>query len=832
MKKTLLMVMAALSMLFTQCRKTEPASPLAPAGDGQVSITLDVDGGNSKADVNTLSGVVTFKSGDVIYVASNGAYVGYLTYSDGTSRFEGTLTNPTEGQPLYFYFLGNKGPATANVATGATELTADISDQSDGLPVISGAASGRNYTSDVTGYSARLLNKCALVKFDVQNYDGEGMVSITGMNNKVRVDLGGNSFSYIADETNNGKITLNHKSGSEYWAILLPQDAVSGGTASFSDGWSGAFSDMPEIKCNAFLTNAIVIERYPVAGGETIEGSVASNGAVVKYTIIDYPGHTLKEHGVEYSTNADMSESTKVPYLNSSKADYFVALTELAAGTKYYARVYAEYDDGQKTVYGNQIDFTTLETPAYSCLCFTAEEANSTVSMNINGSLTPVPVLETSTDGNTWTAFTPGTTTITLANVGDKVYFRSKTKVSQFSTSSSNYAKFVMTGKIAASGSVMSLIDPDCQATEIPCEYCFTYLFGSCTSLTAAPELPATTLAKDCYDWMFFKCTSLTAAPALPAITLAEGCYYEMFRSCTLLTAAPALPAITLAETCYNCMFEGCSSLTAAPALPATTLTKSCYHSMFEDCTLLAAAPALPATTLAENCYFNMFNGCTSLTEAPALPATDLAVKCYGEMFYQCTSLTAAPALPATTLAENCYVNMFRGCTSLKTAPALPATTLAASCYQQMFAECTSLETAPALPATTLAKSCYQYMFYKCTSLETAPELKAETLAESCCAYMFRECIKLTAAPELFATALVTSCYSNMFYGCSKLNYIKVHFTAWDSTNKNTNQWVYGVAQEGDFHCPNALPHNATSANFNANRIPNTTNKKWTVTTF
>lgn len=364
--------MAALSMLFTQCKKTEPASPLAPAGDGQVSITLDVDGGNSKADVNTLSGVVTFKSDDVIYVASNGAYVGYLTYSDGTSRFEGTLTNPTEGQPLYFYFLGNKGPATANLATGTTELTADISDQSHGLPVISGAASDRNYTSDVTGYSARLLNKCALVKFDVQNYDGEGTVSITGMNNKVRVDLGGKNFSY--DKTNNGKITLNHKSGSEYWAILLPQGAVPGGTASFSDGWSGAFSDVPKIECNAFLTNAIVIERYPVAGGETIEGSVTSNGAVVKYTIIDYPGHTLKEHGVEYSIYADMSESTKVPYTESSKTDYTVALTGLTAYTKYYARAYAKYDDGQKTVYGNQIDFTTPVLVGGKIINFTMED--------------------------------------------------------------------------------------------------------------------------------------------------------------------------------------------------------------------------------------------------------------------------------------------------------------------------------------------------------------------------------------------------------------------------------------------------------------------------
>ena len=34
-------------------------------------------------------------------------------------------------------------------------------------------------------------------------------------------------------------------------------------------------------------------------------------------------------------------------------------------------------------------------------------------------------------------------------------------------------------------------------------------MFNGCTSLTAAPELPATTLTKDCYYAMFSGCTSL-----------------------------------------------------------------------------------------------------------------------------------------------------------------------------------------------------------------------------------------------------------------------------------------------------------------------------------
>ena len=148
--------------------------------------------------------------------------------------------------------------------------------------------------------------------------------------------------------------------------------------------------------------------------------------------------------------------------------------------------------------------------------------------------------------------------------------------------------------------------------------------------------------------------------------TLSEYCYSCMFQDCTSLTAAPSLPATTLAGYCYASMFQGCTSLTAAPSLPATTLANNCYASMFQGCTSLTAAPSLPATTLVTSCYASMFQGCTSLTAAPSLPATTLAGFCYFSMFSGCTSLTAAPSLPATTLASRCYLAMFRDCTKIK----------------------------------------------------------------------------------------------------------------------------------------------------------------------
>ncbi|MBR4441367.1 MAG: T9SS type A sorting domain-containing protein [Bacteroidales bacterium] len=166
-----------------------------------------------------------------------------------------------------------------------------------------------------------------------------------------------------------------------------------------------------------------------------------------------------------------------------------------------------------------------------------------------------------------------------------RIYLRGDNP-SGFSTSDKDYRYFVMTGSFHGSGSVMSLIDPDCQSKKIPCDWCFTRLFLSCTALEGAPMLPATTLTNNCYNNMFSS-SGIMVMPELPAMTLKESCYWGMF---------------------YNC-----ASLTIAKDLPATTLLPSCYRSMFKQCTSLENAPYLPAEEGAYDCYLDMFNGCTSL---------------------------------------------------------------------------------------------------------------------------------------------------------------------------------------------------------------------------
>lgn len=230
----------------------------------------------------------------------------------------------------------------------------------------------------------------------------------------------------------------------------------------------------------------------------------------------------------------------------------------------------------------------TLVRPELPYLCFTALQDNSTVQLSKNWSPTSV-TLETSTNWSTWSDYTFWTV-ITLANVGDKVFFRNKSETpTGFSTRSSNYYKFVMSWKIAASWDVNFLLCKESTDT-ITSDYCFEMLFSGCTSLTTAPELSATTLRQYCYDQMFYWCTALVSAPVvLPATNLIWNCYRYMFRNCTSLKTAPSISATTSNTQGSHCswMFYGCSSLTYLPRLYITTMRASIYNEMFRNCSSL-----------------------------------------------------------------------------------------------------------------------------------------------------------------------------------------------------------------------------------------------------
>lgn len=251
MKKLGFMIMAlALVLTFSQCKKND-----TPTNEGEkVFVRVNVSTG-AKQEVNPETGIVTFATSDVIHVASNGVYLGTLSY-DGT-QFTGEINTPTEGQKLQFYFLGNETP---EFNSDNTECSVSISDQTTKLPLISAAPSVEDYSAGLTEYNATLLNKCALVKFDVTTSSNVA-TCVTGFNNKVAVNFAENTFE--SSEEGEGIITLPAGNG-ERWAILLPQHTMEAGALgsaySEDEGYAGTRGAVPAIYENGYFTIGIPVE--------------------------------------------------------------------------------------------------------------------------------------------------------------------------------------------------------------------------------------------------------------------------------------------------------------------------------------------------------------------------------------------------------------------------------------------------------------------------------------------------------------------------------------------------------------------------------------------
>ena len=74
-----------------------------------------------------------------------------------------------------------------------------------------------------------------------------------------------------------------------------------------------------------------------------------------------------------------------------------------------------------------------------------------------------------------------------------------------------NHPVFIINnGKVSASGNIQYLLDQTGERMDVP-NNCYNSMFYDCSSLTTAPELPATTLTSYCYDNMFSNCTNITS---------------------------------------------------------------------------------------------------------------------------------------------------------------------------------------------------------------------------------------------------------------------------------------------------------------------------------
>ena len=96
-------------------------------------------------------------------------------------------------------------------------------------------------------------------------------------------------------------------------------------------------------------------------------------------------------------------------------------------------------------------------------LCFEAVDAGAAIALKRNGNNLKTATFQTSTDGQSWSDYTYGTN-ITLANAGNKVYFKAKDDNTSIVRNYSNYLQFTTaqsTKNVKVSGNVMSLLAPE-----------------------------------------------------------------------------------------------------------------------------------------------------------------------------------------------------------------------------------------------------------------------------------------------------------------------------------------------------------------------------------
>ena len=184
--------------------------------------------------------------------------------------------------------------------------------------------------------------------------------------------------------------------------------------------------------------------------------------------------------------------------------------------------------------------------------------------MTKSGTTSITASLQISKDGQkNWTAWNGSEINLNSECENGKLYVKAlKPNTNGFfdTINLGNFHKFVINnGKVAASGNIQYLLDQTGERMDVP-DHCYSNMFDGCTSLTQAPELPATTLANDCYNSMFNGCTSLTQAPELPATTLEIYCYYYMFNNCPLFSTVKMKASM---KGVYNIRTHGDTKKTA-----------------------------------------------------------------------------------------------------------------------------------------------------------------------------------------------------------------------------------------------------------------------------
>ncbi len=338
------------------------------------------------------------------------------------------------------------------------------------------------------------------------------------------------------------------------------------------------------------------------SGTYTISGNtvVWNDGTILQYNGIDVlPTDNIMD-GAEYTTRSASSKlsvdlTTLSGWSNLSSGSHTIKIVAKGTG----------YRDSEKSA---GVSVTKPSSGYADCLTFTGESSEFTLkasSKEWNGTL------QWSTDHNTWTTLAG---TEAMQSVGKKLYLRGKGNTN---FKSFHGVRWELSAKAGCSGNIQTLLDWENPPTSIPSDDCYYSMFEDCANLTAAPDLPATTLTKYCYQYMFKNCVNLTTAPELPATTLAESCYDSMFWYCSRLQVVPELPATTLARYCYDNMFQGCNSLRISTTHGTKIFTAIQYSTAYAGMFELTGGELFEEGIVAGTTYYYYTQNATTVRQVP-----------------------------------------------------------------------------------------------------------------------------------------------------------------------------------------------------------------------
>lgn len=322
----------ALVLGLGQCKKQEKPTTTDTEGK-KVYITVNAGHDGTKHEIYPNTGAYVFTNGDLLYVGNNGHFIGTLEYQDGA--FSGGIYEPSTTDYLHFYFLGGKGPQAPEA--GTESFTVSIADQSDNLPVLSYAPSTQKYTDGNATYSTMLRNKCALVKFDLSMATNNA-VTVSNMLTEATINF---ATPGITPTATTGSMTLYSESGTEKWAILLPQDeaieefTINIGNRSYSV--SGSYS----ITNNGYINSGISFDNtfFPVTSITLNKTATSINrGSTETLSVTSVLPSNATDKTYTWS-----SDATGVATVNASGV-----VTAVAVGT---AHIRATANDGSG-VYG------------------------------------------------------------------------------------------------------------------------------------------------------------------------------------------------------------------------------------------------------------------------------------------------------------------------------------------------------------------------------------------------------------------------------------------------------------------------------------------------